>query len=134
MCIFVYVCMYVCVCMSVPHTYLCVHVCGGQRLESGVSFIILYLIYWGNIYHLNPALTNWSCIASRLVLGILYLLLLQNTGVTGRPQAYLAFTWALIIWTPELMILRQASPSHTHTPCELINLRKKKVAHRIPQA
>lgn len=75
---------------------------------QGSSLIVLHLIYWGRVSHVNPEFTDSISLASRLALGIPYL----HIPALGPPEAIMS-AWNLCrcwlrIWNSVFMSPRQA--------------------------
>lgn len=99
-CLCLYTWMLVCV-----GTFVCTE---ARDQCQGSSPIVLHLIYWGRVSHVNPEFTDSICLASCLALGIPYI----HLPALGPPEAIMP-AWNLCrcwlrIWNSVFMSPRQA--------------------------
>lgn len=109
----VYMCAYICVhCMSVHAcvymcTYIYVH-CMSVHVENGgwcwVSFsIVLHLLRWSKISHLNPELADSGYVGSHTALGLfLFLGLMGGTVIPAIPIRHLCGFVGSELWSSGL--------------------------------
>lgn len=66
---------------------MCVHVCVGLKVRTGIILTLFYLIHRGKVFQSNPELME-SSLTGQLALGNA-----QWSGLTRPLSSYMAVTW-----------------------------------------